>query len=53
MVEFKKFTDFPRGTMYGILQDAYDEQNKKSGKAAGMSRMTFFMIILKSQKSMG
>lgn len=55
MVEFKKFTDFSRGTMYGILQDAYayDERNKKSGKAAVKSQMTFFTIILKSQKSMG
>ena len=56
MLECKKFTDFPRGTMYGILQDAYayDERNKKkSGKAAVKSRMTFFTIILKSQKSMG
>ena len=30
MLEFKKFTDFPRGKMYGILQDAYDERNKKN-----------------------
>ena len=32
MIEFKKFTDFSRGTMYGILQDAYayDERNKKN-----------------------
>ena len=30
MVEFKKFTDFSRGTMYGILMDAYDERNKKN-----------------------
>ena len=30
MLEFKKFTDFPRGTMYEILCDAYsyDERNK-------------------------
>ena len=29
-LEFKKFTDFPRGTMYDILCDAYsyDERNK-------------------------
>ena len=31
MIEFKKFTDFPRGTMYDILQDAYsyDIRNKE------------------------
>ena len=23
MIEFRKFTDFPRGTLYDILQDAY------------------------------
>ena len=30
-LEFKKFTDFPRGTMYDILCDAYsyDDRNKK------------------------
>jgi hypothetical protein len=29
MLEFKKLTDFPRGTMYNILQDAlsYDVRN--------------------------
>ena len=31
MIEFKKFTDFPRGTMYDILCDAYsyDARNKE------------------------
>lgn len=31
MVTFKKFTDFPRGTLYDILQDAYsyDSRNKE------------------------
>ena len=30
-LEFKKFTDFPRGTMYDLLCDAYsyDAHNKK------------------------
>lgn len=30
MIEFKKFTEFPRGTLYDILQDAYsyDSRNK-------------------------
>ena len=30
MLEFKKFSDFPRGTMYDILCDAYsyDDRNK-------------------------
>lgn len=30
-LEFKKFTDFPRGTMYDLLCDAYsyDDRNKK------------------------
>ena len=31
MIEFRKFSDFPRGTMYDILQDAYsfDARNKQ------------------------
>jgi ribosomal protein S18 acetylase RimI-like enzyme len=31
LIEFKKFTEFPRGTMYDILQDAYsfDKRNKE------------------------
>lgn len=31
MLEFKKFSDFPRGTIYNILQDAYsyDARNKE------------------------
>lgn len=31
LIQFKKFTEFPRGTMYDILQDAYsfDSRNKK------------------------
>lgn len=31
MIEFRKFTDFPRGTLYDILQDAYsfDLRNKE------------------------
>ena len=31
MIEFKKFTEFPRGTMYDILKDAYsfDKRNKE------------------------
>ena len=31
MVLFRKFTDFPRGTLYDILQDAYsfDPRNKE------------------------
>lgn len=31
MPEFKKFSDFPRGTMYDILCDAYsyDERNRR------------------------
>ena len=31
MLEFRKFTDFPRGTLYDILQDAYsfDPRNKE------------------------
>lgn len=30
MIEFKKFSNFPRGTMYDMLQDAYsyDERNR-------------------------
>lgn len=31
MIEFRKFSDFPRGTLYDILQDAYsfDPRNKE------------------------
>ena len=31
MIEFKNFIDFPRGTMYEILKDAYsfDSRNKE------------------------
>ena len=31
MIEFRKFTEFPRGTLYDILQDAYsfDSRNKE------------------------
>ena len=31
MIEFKKFTDFPRGTLYDILADAYsyDKRNRQ------------------------
>lgn len=31
MVEFRKFTEFPRGTLYDILQDAYsfDSRNRE------------------------
>lgn len=31
MIEYKSFTDFPRGTMYAILKDAYsyDFRNKE------------------------
>ena len=31
MLEFKKLTDFPRGTLYNILCDAYsyDDRNKR------------------------
>lgn len=28
MIEFKSFTDFPRGTMYAILKDAYSYDNR-------------------------
>ncbi len=31
MIEFKKFADFPRGTLYDILADAYayDDRNRQ------------------------
>ena len=31
MLEFRKFSEFPRGTLYDILQDAYsyDSRNKE------------------------
>ena len=55
MLEFKKFTDFPRGTMYDMLQDAYsyDAGIGKSGRITGKSQMISFMIILRSRKNMG
>ena len=28
MIEYKSFTDFPRGTMYAILKDAYSYDNR-------------------------
>ncbi len=44
MIEFKKFTDFSRGTMYGILQDAYayDERNKKIWDSSWKESDDFF-----------
>ena len=31
LIEYKKFTDFPRGTMYDILKDeySYDKRNQE------------------------
>lgn len=44
MIEFKKFTDFPRGTLYDILQDAYsyDPRNKEIWDANWQESDAFF-----------
>lgn len=44
MLEFRKFTDFPRGTMYDILQDAYsyDPRNKEIWNENWRSSDDFF-----------
>lgn len=31
MIEFKKFTNFPRGTMYDIFLDAYSFDKRNMG----------------------
>ena len=44
MFEYKKFTDFPKGTMYDILQDAYsyDARNKEIWKDSWKESDDFF-----------
>jgi len=44
MTEFKKLTDFPRGTLYSILADAYsfDERNKQIWDADWKETDDFF-----------
>ena len=44
MLEFRKFTDFPRGTIYNILQDAYsyDARNKEIWKDSWKESDDFF-----------
>ena len=44
MIEFKKISDFPRGTLYDILADAYsyDERNKRIWDANWRETDDFF-----------
>ena len=44
MIEFRKFTDFPRGTLYDILSDAYsfDERNRRIWDANWQETDDFF-----------
>lgn len=44
MIEFRKLTDFPRGTLYGILVDAYsfDERNRRIWDANWKETDAFF-----------
>ena len=43
-VEFRKFSDFPRGTLYDILQDAYsfDARNRQIWDANWKKTDDFF-----------
>ena len=54
MPEFKKLTDFPRGTIYDILCDAYsyDGRNESVWDNNWKETDASFTIILKSQISM-
>ena len=47
VISFRKFTEFPRGTMYDILQDAYsfDSRNKEIWDENWHESDDFFMII--------
>lgn len=44
MIEFRKFTEFPRGTLYDILQDAYsfDPRNREIWDANWQESDAFF-----------
>ncbi len=44
MIEFRKLTDFPRGTMYALLQDAYayDPRNRELWKGDWKASDDFF-----------
>lgn len=46
-MEFRKFTDFPRGTLYDILQDAYsfDSRNREIWDANWHESDDFFYDI--------
>ncbi len=48
MINFKKPSEFPKGTLYNQLVDAYsfnDEYKKKHGILHGKNMMTISMII--------
>ena len=47
MIEFKKISDFPKGTLYSQLVDAYSFNNdcKKIGIACGKNMMISFTQI--------
>ena len=50
MLEFKKLTDFPRGTLYNILCDAYsyDDRNKRfwDGNWKETGEYLYYEIVL-------
>lgn len=50
MLEFKKLTDFPRGTLYNILCDAYsyDDRNKRfwDGNWKETGHYLYYEIVL-------
>ena len=46
MIEFRKFSEFPRGTLYDILADAwsFDERNRQIWDADWRETDDFLMI---------
>ena len=48
MLEFKKFTDFPRGTIYEILCDAYSYDDRKTNEteSAYTGDYLYYEIVL-------
>ena len=50
MLEFRKFSDFSRGTVYDLLQDAYlyNARNQKIWDLTGRRQMTSSKIVLRS-----
>ncbi len=56
MLEFKKLTDFPRGTLYNILCDAYsyDDWNKRfwDGNWKETGDYLYYEIVLSKKNIM-